>query len=197
MVTTMGCNDCHTPGGLLNPDMTLMLSGADIGFGLPGLGVFVPRNLTPDMETGLGGWTTDQIVTALTTGVRPDGRKLSPWMPSKAFSELPSADAEAIAAFLKSIPAIKHPVPGPFGPDEKPTVPVFTIIPPDAYASMPKPPPRRNNALGACEPSPTIPRGVFMCAAGDGSNLGGWRMKTLVGLAGGGSLVNPVEADSG
>ena len=141
MVTTMGCNDCHTPGGLLNPDMTLMLSGADIGFGLPGLGVFVPRNLTPDMETGLGGWTTDQIVTALTTGVRPNGRKLSPWMPSKAFSELPSADAEAIAAFLKSIPAIKHPVPGPFGPDEKPTVPVFTIIPPDAYASMPKPPP--------------------------------------------------------
>ena len=93
------------------------MSGSDIGFGIPGLGVFVARNLTPDMETGLGGWSTDQIVTALTTGVRPDGRVLSPWMPWKGLSELTSADAKAIAAFLKSIPAVKHPVPGPFGPD--------------------------------------------------------------------------------
>ena len=29
LVTTMGCNDCHTPGGLFNPDMTRMLSGND------------------------------------------------------------------------------------------------------------------------------------------------------------------------
>ena len=77
-----------------------------------GLGVFVARNLTPDMETGLGAWSTDQIVTALTTGVRPDGRVLSPWMPWKGLSQLTSADAKAIAAFLKSIPAVKHPVPG-------------------------------------------------------------------------------------
>jgi mono/diheme cytochrome c family protein len=141
LVTIMGCNDCHTPGGQFDPDMTRMLSGPDLGFGIPGLGVFVPRNLTPDMETGLGGWTTDQIVTAVTTGVRPDGRVLALWMPWKTLSQLTRADATAIAAYLKSIPAVKHPIPGPFGPDEKPTVPVLTIIPPDAYASMPKPPP--------------------------------------------------------
>jgi mono/diheme cytochrome c family protein len=141
LVTIEGCNDCHTPGGNFNPDMTRMLGGSDIGFGLPGQGVFVARNLTPDMETGLGGWTTDQIVTAMTTGVRPDGRVLSPWMPWKGISALTSADAQAIVAYLKSIPAVKHPIPGPFGPDEKPTVPVFTVIPPDLYASLPKPPP--------------------------------------------------------
>jgi mono/diheme cytochrome c family protein len=141
LVTIEGCNDCHTPGGNFNPDMTRMLGGSDIGFGFPGQGVFVARNLTPDMETGLGGWTTDQIVTAMTTGVRPDGRVLSPWMPWKGISALTSADAQAIVAYLKSIPAVKHPIPGPFGPDEKPTVPVFTVIPPDIYASLPKPPP--------------------------------------------------------
>jgi mono/diheme cytochrome c family protein len=141
LVTIMGCNDCHTPGGQFNPDPTRVLSGPDIGFGIPGLGVFVPRNLTPDMETGLGGWTADQIVTAVTTGVRPDGRVLALWMPWRTLSQLTSADATAIAAYLKSIPAIKHEIPGPFGPDEKPTVPVLTIIPPDVYASLPKPPP--------------------------------------------------------
>ena len=141
LVTVMGCNDCHTPGGQFNPDMKRMLSGPDIGFGIPGQGVFVPRNLTPDMETGLGNWTADQIVTAVTTGVRPDGRVLSPWMPWKTLSQLTSADATAIAAYLKSIPAVKHQIPGPFGEAEKPTLPVLTIIPPDVYASLPKPPP--------------------------------------------------------
>jgi hypothetical protein len=37
-------------------------------------------NLTPDKETGLGNWTKEQIVTAIQTGVRPDGRILSPIM---------------------------------------------------------------------------------------------------------------------
>ena len=143
LVTIMGCNDCHTPGGQIDPDPKRMLSGPDFGFGMiPALGVFVPRNLTPDMETGLGGWTTEQIVTAITTGVRPDGRVLAPWMPWKTnYSQLTSEDATAIAAYLKSIPAVKHEIPGPFGEGEKPTVPVLTIIPPDVYTSLPKPPP--------------------------------------------------------
>ncbi len=142
LVTVGGCNDCHTPGGLLNPDMTRMLGGGDVAFGIRGLGgAWVPPNLTPDKETGLGNWTTEQIVTAITTGVRPDGRVLAPWMPWKAFSQLSSADAQAIAAYLKSIPALKNPTPGPFGPDEKPSRPVFTVVPGDVYASMPKLPP--------------------------------------------------------
>jgi len=86
LVTVGGCNDCHTPGGLLNPDMTRMLGGGDVAFGIRGLGgAFVPPNLTPDKETGLGNWTTEQIVTAFTTGVLPNGRVLAPWMPWKAF----------------------------------------------------------------------------------------------------------------
>ena len=142
LVTVGGCNDCHTPGTFLGrPDMARMLGGSDVGFAIPGLGVFVGRNLTPDPQTGLGGWTTDELITAFTTGRRPDGRILAPIMPWRELSELTSADAQAIAAYLKSIPPVKNLVPGPFGPDEKPSVLVFTIVSGDAYASMPKPPP--------------------------------------------------------
>ena len=35
----------------------------------------------------------------------------------------------AIAAFLKSLPPLKHKVPGPFGPNEKPTVFVMKVVP--------------------------------------------------------------------
>ncbi|MBV9289161.1 MAG: c-type cytochrome [Hyphomicrobiales bacterium] len=140
LVTISGCNDCHTPGYFFGkPDFSRALGGSDVGFGAPGVGVVVGRNLTPDPETGLGNWTTEQIVTAFTTGVRPDGRKLSPIMPYMELAHLTNDDAFAIAAYLKSLPPVKHAVPGPFGPKDVPTTPVFVIVPGEAFAKMPGP----------------------------------------------------------
>jgi mono/diheme cytochrome c family protein len=141
LVTIAGCSDCHTPGGLLgNPDSSRLLGGSDVGFGVPGVGVFVGPNLTPDKETGLGGWTSEQIVAALTTGKRPDGRVLSGVMPWQSLSHLTSADSQAIAAYLKSLPAVKNKVPGPFGPKDKPGVLVSAVIPGAVYSALPAPP---------------------------------------------------------
>lgn len=141
LVTIGSCNDCHTAGYFFGkPDMAHALGGSDVGFAIPGLGVFVAPNLTPDKETGLGKWTTQQIVTALTTGKLPDGRMLAPIMPYEAFSHLTKADARAIVAYLKSLPPVNHKVPGPFGPDEKVTVFVMSVQPADVYNNLPKPP---------------------------------------------------------
>jgi mono/diheme cytochrome c family protein len=142
LVELGGCNDCHTPGYFLGkPDMARYLGGSDVGFGIPGLGVFVGRNLTPDKETGLGTWSTSQIVRALTTGVRPDRRVLAPIMPWRAFAKMTAPDALAIAAFLQSLPPARNAVAGPFGPDQTPTVPFMAVIPPSVWATLPKPPP--------------------------------------------------------
>jgi mono/diheme cytochrome c family protein len=141
LVTISGCNDCHTPGALLGkPDFSRALSGSEVGFAIPGLGVFAGRNLTPDKETGLGSWTDDQIISAVTAGIRPDGRRLAPIMPWQALSHLSSDDAHAIVAYLKSLPAVKNAVPGPFGPKEIPSTLVFVIVPGEVYAKLPPPP---------------------------------------------------------
>lgn len=133
LVTIAGCNDCHTPGYFLGkPDMARFLGGSEVGFDMPGLGVFHGPNLTPDKETGLGGWTDAQIATALQKGARPDGRMLAPIMPWHAFASLTPQDAQAIVAFLRSLPPIKNKVPGPFGPTETPTGFVMKIVPPGA-----------------------------------------------------------------
>jgi mono/diheme cytochrome c family protein len=137
LVTLGSCTDCHTPGHLLgNPDMTRFLGGSDVGFAIPGLGTFVGRNLTPDKETGLGSWTREQIATAFTTGVRPDGRVLAPVMPWAAFSQLTKPDALAIAAYLQSLPPVRREVPGPFGPNEKVSVFVMDVLPADMHNSL-------------------------------------------------------------
>ncbi|MBU6498095.1 MAG: c-type cytochrome [Rhodospirillales bacterium] len=138
-----GCSDCHTPGSLTgHPDMTRYLGGSDIAFGIPGMGAFVPANLTPDKATGLGGWTEAQIVTAFTTGKRPDGRMLAPAMPYASFAGLSHADAFAIAAYLKSVPAVSHKVAGPFGATEIPTVPAMAVVPGVTFACQPGPDPK-------------------------------------------------------
>ena len=132
LVNLGGCLDCHTRGYFFGkPDMAMYLGGSDVGFETPGLGVFVGPNLTPDKETGLGTWTEEEIVTALKTGIRPDGRILAPSMPWPEFAKLTKPDAMAIAAFLKSLPPIHNKVPGPFGPTEKPAIFVMKIVPPE------------------------------------------------------------------
>src|SRR5215470_7876335 len=88
-------------------------------------------------ETGLGSWTREQIVTAIMTGKRRDGRELAPIMPWQAYAKLAPSDATAIAAYLQSLPAVKHAVPGPFGPSEKVSVFVMTVLPGEVYSSLP------------------------------------------------------------
>ncbi len=137
LVTIAGCSDCHTPGALLGaPDMKRYLGGSDVGFSIPGQGVFVGQNLTPDKETGLGDWTAEQIVTAIRQGKRPDGSELSPVMPYPAFSHLTDDDALAIAAFLKSLPAVSNKVVS-FNSSDKVPIAVSAVLPPAVYNALP------------------------------------------------------------
>jgi mono/diheme cytochrome c family protein len=141
LVTVGGCSDCHTPGTFLGkPNMSEFLGGSDVGFAIPGLGVFAGSNLTPDKETGLGNWTNDQIITAFTTGKRPDGRVLAPIMPYQALANLTKVDAIAIVAYLRRLPAVHNKVAGPFGPSEKPSIFVMAVLPGAVYSSLPPPP---------------------------------------------------------
>ena len=126
----MDCGGCHTPGALVGaPKENEPLSGGDVGFGIPKLGVFFPPNLTSD-KTGLGDWSEADIVRAVRQGVRPDGRMLAPAMPWRSYAALTDQDAADLAAYLKSLPATARQVPGPFGPNDKVPAPYLGVIMP-------------------------------------------------------------------
>ena len=160
LVTVASCTDCHTPGHFFGKrDMTKFLGGSDVGFAIPGLGVFVGPNLTPDKATGLGNWTPAQIVDR----DRPRERRRRdarwrPVMPWHDYANLTKADALAIAAYLKSLPPMSNQVPGPFGPTETPTTFVMTVLPGAVYAHLanppPPPPPRRPAQMAPPPPPP-------------------------------------------
>jgi hypothetical protein len=54
-------------------------------------------------------------------------------MPVASFSHLTSADALAMAAYLKTLPPVRNKVAGPFGPNEKPASFVMTVMPAETY----------------------------------------------------------------
>lgn len=98
-------------------------------------GAVTAANITPDMETGIGSLSEDQIVSLLRTGAG-DGYQLHPAMPYMAFSALSTKEALDIAAYLHSLDPISNAIPArtlasepaPFTPapalDVPPTDPV-------------------------------------------------------------------------
>jgi mono/diheme cytochrome c family protein len=69
-----------------------------------------PANLTPDAETGIGGWQTSTIATAILDGIDDEGATLCV-MPKFRASGMTQDQANAIAVFLKAIPAVTRMIP--------------------------------------------------------------------------------------
>lgn len=105
LVNVAACRSCHTP----KEPSALPLSGGT-RYGSDRAAVFAP-NITPDIETGIGTWSKQQIIDAIRRGIRPDGSHISPPMPQEAYKAMSDEDAEAIALYLKSVPPVLHSVP--------------------------------------------------------------------------------------
>ena len=109
--TIMTCANCHSPKG--PPAAT---AGKDYSGGLrfnePPFDV-TASNITPDKETGIGSWTDAEIKTAILTGKRPNGVPLAEIMPTAFYPILTDGDANALVAYLKSLPPVKNKVPDP------------------------------------------------------------------------------------
>jgi len=103
METAMNCTEaCHTP------ENGAPLSGMveEISQG-PVWARFAPPNLTPDVETGLGGWTDAEIARAIREGVDKDGVELV-IMPSYNYYALSDTDVAAIVGYLRSLEPVKN-----------------------------------------------------------------------------------------
>jgi len=107
--TVAGCGNCHTPH---LPDGSLDPSKKFAGAFVIKEAAFeaYAKNITPDMETGIGSWSEDDIVNAIRNGQRPDGAFLGPPMSFGWYRGMSDADAHAIAAYIKTVPAIKNEV---------------------------------------------------------------------------------------
>jgi len=100
LATAGDCAGCHTKPG-----------GEDFAGGLPvetPFGKVVAPNITPDTETGIGLWSDDDFVNAMTRGIRKDGAHLFPAMPYPYYTKVSRDDVLAIRAYLTTVPAVRN-----------------------------------------------------------------------------------------
>jgi mono/diheme cytochrome c family protein len=100
-LTQLGdCMACHTQEG-----------GARFAGGRPvetPFGTIVSANITPDRDTGIGGWNANQFYRAMHEGIDDQGKHLYPAFPYNYYTKVTREDADAIFAYLRSIPAVQH-----------------------------------------------------------------------------------------
>jgi mono/diheme cytochrome c family protein len=100
-----GCISCH------KADATAGVTGPPTGqapFDTP-VGTFWPGNLTPDAETGLGSWTAEQLVDAMTCGVSPDGRHYFAAFPYTSYRSMRVEDVLDLWAYLAELEPVHAP----------------------------------------------------------------------------------------
>jgi mono/diheme cytochrome c family protein len=143
LVKLGGCADCHTPkmmspqGPLDDPARRFAGHPSDLILPPPSLdpknpwgaatagmtawtgpwGISYASNLTPDVDTGIGGWSEEEFIKTLRTGKhRGTGRAVLPPMPWQPFADAKEDDLRAIHAYLKSLPPVYNLVPSPLPP---------------------------------------------------------------------------------
>lgn len=96
------CIACHTAEG-----------GKPFAGGLPlqtPFGTLVSSNITPDRDTGIGGWTDDEFIRAVKQGKGKHGEYLYPAMPYNAYVKVSDQDVRDIKAYLDSLPPVHNAV---------------------------------------------------------------------------------------
>ncbi len=140
LIATSACTDCHTPhvngrpvegAHLAGHPETLRIDVAPEAGAAPWIvraagtltawagpwGVSYTRNLTPDVETGIGAWTEENFVATLREMRHMGlGRPLLPPMPDIYGKNMTDDDLKAIYAYLRTIPAVRNRVPDPLPP---------------------------------------------------------------------------------
>jgi mono/diheme cytochrome c family protein len=103
LVTAGDCAACHTR----------LDGGAPFAGGRPietPFGNVVSANITPDKQTGIGGWSEDDFDKAVRQGIRPDGSRLYPAMPYTSYTNMKRDDVSAMYAYLSTIAPVHNEV---------------------------------------------------------------------------------------
>jgi mono/diheme cytochrome c family protein len=94
------CYACHTD---VDNDGAPLAGGRALE---SSFGTFFSPNITPDKGTGIGSWSDEDFIQALTRGIAPDGHHYYPVFPYLSYQNMSREDILAIKAYLFSQPAV-------------------------------------------------------------------------------------------
>ncbi len=66
-------------------------------------GTFFGSNITPDIETGIGSWSDEDFIRAMTKGISPEGKIYFPVFPYSSFQIMNRSDLIALKEYIFSV----------------------------------------------------------------------------------------------
>lgn len=102
-----GCASCHAAPGSKGDDRLKL--GGGLALATP-FGTFHVPNISPDGETGIGGWTTADFVNAMQHGIGRDGEHLYPSFPYTSYARMRVEDVVDLKGYLDTLPAVANAV---------------------------------------------------------------------------------------
>ena len=98
-----GCVTCHSTdqGGFLAGGRAIESP----------YGTFYTSNITPDPETGIGGWSSADFVLAMTQGVAPEGHPYYPAFPYTSYAGMARQDLLDLKVYLDTVDPVRNEVP--------------------------------------------------------------------------------------
>lgn len=110
------CLDCHSKRDFSKYSGPIISGtegqgGEEFGPKLGVPGVVYARNITPDAETGIGTWSDDELIKALTQGISKNGDTLFSIMPYYNLNHVAKEDLLNIIAYLRTLKPVKNKVP--------------------------------------------------------------------------------------
>jgi len=102
LLDAAGCLGCHTD----KKNKGAVLAGGR-ALKTP-FGTFYSPNITPDMETGIGGWTDSDFIRAMRHGVSPGGENYYPVFPYPSYTRIGNADMLDLKAYMFTLPAVSR-----------------------------------------------------------------------------------------
>ena len=130
------CMDCHSQRDFSQfsgppVDGTEGMGGEAFGekIGVPG--TVYTKNITPDTVNGIGKWTDDEIVRAITRGISKNGDTLFPLMPYPHYNTMSKDDIYSIIAYIRTLKPNSNKV-----PERKLMIPASMAYPPLRSASL-------------------------------------------------------------
>jgi mono/diheme cytochrome c family protein len=107
LVTIGHCMECHAAWSRGVSDFKTGLGRGGRSFAEAGLGGVTAANITSDRTAGIGGWSDQEIVRAITHGVARDGQMLKPPMGYFFYAGLKQNDLADIIAYLRTVPPLQ------------------------------------------------------------------------------------------
>jgi len=100
-----GCTSCHAAPEAKGEEKLKLAGGLELK---TDFGTFRVPNVSPDKETGIGGWSTLDFANAVLRGVSPGGAHFYPAFPYSSYTRMTVEDVIDLKAFMDTLPAVSN-----------------------------------------------------------------------------------------